>query len=93
MNKEKHIVRKDKARIQVMEQFNRISHDVNIMGGKACIVGTRITAGAILTLISEGISNEELLVQYPHLTEDDIIEALQYAAWAVGVREDVVAFA
>ncbi|MCL2661918.1 MAG: DUF433 domain-containing protein [Oscillospiraceae bacterium] len=76
-----------------MERFNRISHDVNIMGGKACITGTRITVGAILTLISEGISNEELLVQYPYLTEDDIIEALQYAAWAVGVREDAVAFA
>jgi len=76
-----------------MEQFNRISHDVNIMGGKACIAGTRITVGVILMQISEGTSIDELLAEYPDLTEEDVSEALRYAAWAVGVREDVVVFA
>ena len=73
-----------------MEQFARISHDINIMGGKACIAGTRITVGMILMQISEGIKNDELLAEYPHLTEDDISEALRYAAWVVGIKEDAV---
>jgi uncharacterized protein (DUF433 family) len=73
-----------------MEQFTRISHDKNIMGGKACIAGTRITVGMILMLISEGTPIDDLLAEYPHLTEDDITEALRYAAWAVGAREELV---
>ena len=76
-----------------MEQFTRINHNVNVMGGKACIAGTRITVGVILMLLSEGTTIQEILVQYPHLTEEDIVEAIQYAAWAVGVKEDVVSFA
>jgi len=73
-----------------MEQFLRISHDAGIMGGKACIAGTRITVGMILIQISEGTSITELLVEYPHLTADDIAEALRYAAWAVGTKEMLV---
>jgi uncharacterized protein (DUF433 family) len=60
------------------------------MGGKACIAGTRITVGMILMQISEGTTSDELLDQYPHLTEADIAEALQYAAWAVGTREELI---
>ena len=73
-----------------MEQFSRISHNAGIMGGKACIAGTRITVGMILIQISEGTSITELLVEYPHLTADDITEALCYAAWAVGTKEMLV---
>ena len=73
-----------------MEQFTRINHDVGIMGGKACISGTRITVGMILMQISEGITYEELLGEYPDLTEEDIAEALRYAAWAVGVKEELI---
>ena len=73
-----------------MEQFTRIDNDAAIMGGKACIKGTRITVGMILMQISEGASLSELLDEYPNLVENDITEALQYAAWAVGVREDVI---
>ena len=73
-----------------MEQYKRINHDAAIMGGKACIAGTRITVGMILMQISEGTSIDELLVQYPSLTQDDIKEALQYAAWAVGTREELI---
>jgi len=73
-----------------MEFFTRISHDIGIMGGKACIAGTRITVGVILMQISEGTSIEELLVEYPDLTEEDVMEALRYAAWAVGAREELV---
>lgn len=73
-----------------MEQFKRISHDINIMGGKACIKGTRITVGAILMQISEGIAFNELLIEYPDLTKDDISEALRYASWVVGTKEDLL---
>ena len=73
-----------------MEQFERISHDISIMGGKACIRGTRITVGMILMQISEGTTLNELLAEYPHLTEDDISEALRYAAWAVGTKEELI---
>ena len=76
-----------------MTQFPRISHDIGIMGGKACIAGTRITVGMILMQISEGVTPIELLIEYPHLTEEDISEALKYAAWAVGTREELVMLA
>jgi len=61
-----------------MEQFERISHIAGVMGGKACVAGTRITVGMILMQISEGTSINELLTEYPHLTSDDISEALRY---------------
>ena len=73
-----------------MERFERISHDIGIMGGKACITGTRITVGVILMLISEGATVDEILAEYPILNADDIAEALRYAAWAVGAREELI---
>jgi len=73
-----------------MEQFERISHDIRIMGGKACIAGTRVTVGMILMQISEGTAIEEILAEYPHLASEDISEALRYAAWAIGTKEELV---
>ena len=73
-----------------MKQFERISHNIDIMGGKACITGTRITVGMILLQISEGISHSELLADYPELTSADIEDALRYAAWTVGAKEEMV---
>ena len=76
--------------VAVMEQFTRISHDIDIMGGKACIKGTRVTVGMIVTQISEGKTIVQLLEEYPYLTLDDIMQALKYAAWAVNAREAVI---
>ena len=73
-----------------MVQFSRINHDINIMGGKACIKGTRVTVGMIVSQIGEGITIEELLDNYPYLTRDDIMEALKYAAWTVDAKETVI---
>ena len=72
-----------------MEQFTKISHNIDIMGGKACIKGTRVTVGMILTQISAGMTIKELLDEYPYLSQNDIEEALMYAAWVVGAREVV----
>ncbi|MDR2571353.1 MAG: DUF433 domain-containing protein [Oscillospiraceae bacterium] len=73
----------------MMDLFERISCDASVMGGKACINGTRITVGMILMLISEGTSIDSILDEYPLLSVDDIAEALRYAAWAVGSREEM----
>ena len=61
------------------------------MGGKACIKGTRVTVGMIITQLSEGKNSAKLLDEYPYLSEEDIAEALKYSAWLVNSREmDVV---
>ena len=73
-----------------MEQFTRISHNIDIMGGKACIKGTRVTVGMILTQISDGKTVEDLLNEYPYISYEDIMQALAYAAWAVEARETVI---
>lgn len=70
-----------------MELFERISHDVKIMGGKACIKGTRVTVGMILGQLSVGQSVDELLDEYPYLLREDIMAALKYAAWIVSAEE------
>ena len=74
-----------------MNEFKRIIHDINIMGGKACIKGTRVTVGMIITQLSEGKNFNTLLEEYPYLSGDDLTEALRYSAWLVNSREmDVV---
>jgi len=73
-----------------LEHLDRISHDIEIMGGKACIKGTRVTVGMLLTQISEGKSIDELLEEYPYLEREDIMQALMYAAWTVDAREGVI---
>ena len=67
--------------------FDRICHDINIMGGKACIEGTRVTVGMIVNQISEGTTVEQLLDDFPYLTKADVMQALKYAAWTASGRE------
>jgi uncharacterized protein (DUF433 family) len=64
-----------------MTQFDRISFDPNVMGGRACIRGMRITVSLILNLISNGMTTAEIVKEYPYLEEDDIRQSLQYAPW------------
>jgi uncharacterized protein (DUF433 family) len=64
-----------------MTQFNRITFDPNIMGGRACIRGMRITVSLILNLISNGMTADEILEAYPYLEKEDIRQSLQYASW------------
>jgi uncharacterized protein (DUF433 family) len=69
-------------------QFNRISINPNIMRGKPCIKGTRITVDFILDQFAEGATFEYLLEGYAHITREDIQEALHYAG-AVLSNQDV----
>ena len=58
----------------------RIVSDPDIMMGKPTIKGTRITVELILTKLGEGMTVAELLEAYPHLTSDDVLAALSFAA-------------
>ena len=66
-----------------MEFLKRITFDPEIMGGKPCLRGMRVTVGMIVGLIASGHSKQEILKLYPYLETEDIDEALQYAAWRV----------
>jgi uncharacterized protein (DUF433 family) len=50
------------------------------MGGKPCVRGLRVTVGTIVGLVATGHREEEILRLYPYLEEEDIREALSYAA-------------
>ena len=69
--------------VNEMKSLKRITFDPNVMGGKPCIRGLRVTVGTIVGLVASGYSNSEILKAYPYLEEEDIHEALAYAAWRV----------
>jgi uncharacterized protein (DUF433 family) len=62
--------------------FDRITANPQILGGKACIRGMRISAALLVNLVANGMSNVEIMAEYPDLEEEDIRQALRYAAWA-----------
>ncbi len=70
-----------------MTNLSRITFDPNVMGGKPCIRGMRVTAGMIVGLVASGYSAEEILKAYPYLEAEDIKQALAYAAWRAGEVE------
>ncbi|MEW5800751.1 MAG: DUF433 domain-containing protein [bacterium] len=67
--------------------FDRITFDPNVMGGRACIRGMRITVSLIVNLIASDMSTEDILEAYPYLEPDDVRQALKYAAW---LAEDTI---
>jgi len=64
-----------------MSGLTRITLDPAVMGGKPCIRGLRVTVGTVVGLLAAGRTIEEVLEAYPYLEEEDIREALAYAAW------------
>ena len=70
--------------------FLRISHDPDVMGGKPCIRGLRITVGTVVGLIASGSSRERILQTYQQLNAADIDEAMVYAAWRMEEREEAL---
>jgi uncharacterized protein (DUF433 family) len=64
-----------------MKNLTRITTDPQVMGGKPCIRGLRMTVGTIVGLVAAGHSRDDILKLYPYLEEADIQEALAYAAW------------
>lgn len=68
-------------------KHERISVDPAVMVGKPCIKGTRITVDHILREIGAGTPIDELLLAHPHLTREDILAAVTYAADVVSLEE------
>jgi uncharacterized protein (DUF433 family) len=69
------------AKATKLEPFERITFDPDIMGGRACIRGMRVTVAAIVGQVAEGASIEDILADYPYLERQDVEQALAYAAW------------
>lgn len=61
--------------------FERITFDPNVMGGKACIRGMRVTVSLVLNLVANEMTTTEIIQAYPYLEAEDVQQALQYAAW------------
>jgi len=61
--------------------FDRITFDIQIMGGRACIREMRIPVSVIVGQIAHGATFEEILQGYPDLEKEDIQQAVEYAAW------------
>ena len=74
-----------------MGQLDRITQQPEMMGGKACVRGMRITVGMIVGQIGSGHSIEEILADYPYLEREDIMQALRYAAWRSEEQEIILA--
>ncbi len=63
--------------------FDRITIEPGKMGGMPCLRGFRIPVATVVAMVADGMSDEEILTDYPDLEAEDIREALRYAAEAV----------
>lgn len=63
-----------------MSPLDRINIDPNVRFGKPCVRGTRITVGDVLGYLAGGMSEADLLADFPQLTQDDVRACLTYAA-------------
>jgi uncharacterized protein (DUF433 family) len=70
-----------------MNDLDRITQRPEVMGGKACIRGMRVTVGMIVGQIAAGRGIEQVLADYPYLEREDVLQALRYAAWRAEERE------
>jgi uncharacterized protein (DUF433 family) len=70
-----------------MHNLDRITFNPEIMGGKPCIRGMRVTVGTIVGLVASGKAIDEVLADYPYLEREDVLQALSYAAWRAEERE------
>jgi len=63
-----------------VQQFDRITMNPEVMGGKPCIWGMRVTVGMIVEALAAGRTIDELLADFSYIEEPDIREALAFAA-------------
>ena len=70
-----------------MIELDRITFNPNIMGGRACIRGMRVTVSLVVRLVANGMTADEIIEAYPYLETEDVRQALRYAAW---LTEDTV---
>jgi uncharacterized protein (DUF433 family) len=60
--------------------FDRITFDPNLMAGRACIRGMRITVSLVVNLVANGMSADDIVREYPDLQPEDVRQALSYAS-------------
>ena len=70
-----------------MTELDRITVNPEIMGGKPCVRGMRVTVGMLVGQIGAGRSIDSLLADFPYLEREDVMQALRYAAWRAEERE------
>ena len=70
-----------------MKNFERITLDPGQMGGVPCVRGLRIPVATVLRLLAGGLTEAEILAEYPDLQKEDIRECLHFAAAAAMERE------
>lgn len=75
-----------------MKQLDRITMAPAVMGGKPCIRGMRVTVGTIVGLMASGKAVEEVLVAYPYIEREDVLQALTYAAWRSEERDMLLVY-
>ncbi len=68
------------------ELLKRISINPNVCFGKPCIRGTRVWVSLILDFLANGMTEQEILAEYPELTREDILAAIAYGAEAARER-------
>ena len=71
----------------VMNSFPRITVDVDQMGGVPCIRGLRIPVATVLRMLAGGLTENDILTEYPDLELEDVRETLRYAAASAMERE------
>jgi uncharacterized protein (DUF433 family) len=74
-----------------MTQLDRITQRPDMMGGKACIRGMRVTVGMIVSQLGTGVTVDQILADYPYLEREDVMQAIRYAAWRADEREVMLA--
>jgi uncharacterized protein (DUF433 family) len=67
--------------------MDRISQRPEIMGGKACIRGSRMTVGMVIGQIGAGRSIDAILADYPYFQREDILQGVRTAAWRAEERD------
>ena len=60
--------------------LERITIDPEVCGGKPCIKGTRIWVSLVLDFLAEGMTEADLLAEYPQLAHEDVLAAIAYGA-------------
>ena len=79
------------AQTHIQPPFDRITNVPGVMGGKPTIRGMRVTVSMILSQLGSGETIDGLLIDFPWIEREDILQAMQYAAWLAEGRDDYLA--
>lgn len=75
----------------IIQPFDRITIDPDVMDGKPCIRGMRIQVSLLLNLVANGMTEKEIIKAYPYLEPEDISQSFRYASWLAEDRIELLA--